>query len=330
MSSKTAATSNTSEAWYDWLKSNINIRARDDGRLGRKQPCELRSCGSRIHELECSDVVLTLTPFPGRLQATMSGPSRFSSLNSFFRSKTPNPPPPPPKDRDRDNQSLYAQSSFSLSTRSFTIPRSTSPAPTTQTANSSVYHLNGNAGASSSVLNLNQFGGGSGSRQAGQSSAPSSFKRGVSRIASGLKRPKSRANLLQQEPATPKSEGDDGSISTPWNFQVRALSIASLHCFLMIYFILRSTIFTSTRASTGCRPRGLRRFYRRDIPTRRSPRCTMRDGRGPRRPLRLCALRRLLLPRAPSSHVLAHHLSVASGQIRLIAVLDSLYRRCRV
>ncbi|VDC02247.1 unnamed protein product [Peniophora sp. CBMAI 1063] len=144
----------------------------------------------------------------------MSGPSRFSSLNSFFRSKTPNPPPPPPKDRERDNQSLYAQSAFSQSTRSFTIPRSTSPAPTTQTANSSVYHL-GQGGASSSVLNLNQFGGGNG-RQ-GQSSAPSSFKRGVSRIASGLKRPKSRANLLQDAPA-PKPD-DDGGISTPWNFQ---------------------------------------------------------------------------------------------------------------
>ena len=155
-------------------------------------------------------------------RARMSGPSRFSSLNSFFRSKTPNPPPPPPKDRERDNQSLYAYSAFSQSTRSFTIPRSSSPAPTTQTANSSVYHLNTQAGASSSVLNLNQFGNGNGGGNGKQSSAPSSFKRGVSRIASGLKRPKSRANLLQ-EPPTPKNE-DDGGISTPWNFQVRPSS----------------------------------------------------------------------------------------------------------
>ena len=67
-------------------------------------------------------------------------------------------------------------------------------------------------------VNGNGNGGGNGK----QSSAPSSFKRGVSRIASGLKRPKSRANLIQ-EPPTPKNE-DDGGISTPWNFQVRPSS----------------------------------------------------------------------------------------------------------
>mgnify|MGYP006877411027 CR=1 FL=1 len=225
----------------------------------------------------------------------MSGPSRFSSLNSFFRSKTPNPPPPPPKDRDRrdarDNQSLYAQSSFSQSTRSFTIPRSTSPAPTTQTAGSSVYNLNG---PSSSQLNLSQFGGGGGIRLVGQgqSSAPSSFKRGVARIAGGLKRPKSRANLLQ-DPTPPKDEGDDGSISTPWNFQVRQPPSPFVSTSSFAYC---SIIYTWTRASTGYRRPGPKRCSKPDIPRRRSARCTTPDGQGPLPPPRPCAPPR---PRPP-------------------------------
>lgn len=261
----------------------------------------------------------------------MSGPSRFSSLNSFFRSKTPNPPPPPPKDRDRDNQSLYAQSSFSQSTRSFaTIPRTTSPAPTTQTANSSVYHL-GQGGASSSVLNLNQFGQQQqgGVRLVGQSSAPSSFKRGVSRIASGLKRPKSRANLLQDPPTpTPKND-EDGGISTPWNFQVRPSSSHVLQLFLIV-FIYGSTISTSTRASMACRPRGHRRCSKRDTLTQRSRRCTTPAVHGPRRPLRPYARLRPRPPRTPSSHVLAHPLCLANVRTPQSLVTISLYRLCQV